>query len=89
MQFEFDGSEGRIGVRVWEHPGARRLVVIAHGYGEHLERYDHVACALRARGAAVFVAHPIQDRTDDELRTLAEGAVDEIVAAVTSGPTAG
>jgi len=54
MQFEFDGSEGRIGVRVWEHPGARRLVVIAHGYGEHIERYDHVARALRARGAAVY-----------------------------------
>ena len=37
--------------------------------------------------AAVFVAHPIQDRTDEELRALAEGAVDEIVAAVTSGPS--
>ena len=54
MQFEFEGSEGRISVRVWEHPGARRLVVIAHGYGEHIERYDHVARALRARGAAVY-----------------------------------
>src|SRR5437867_1993333 len=54
MRFEFDGSEGRVSVRVWEHPGARRLVVIAHGYGEHIERYDHVARALRARGAAVY-----------------------------------
>jgi len=54
MRFEFDGSEGRVSVRVWEHPGARRLVVIAHGYGEHIERYDHVASALHARGAAVY-----------------------------------
>ncbi len=54
MEFQFDGSEGSISVRVWEHPGARRLVVIAHGYGEHIERYDHVARALRARGAAVY-----------------------------------
>ena len=54
MQLEIDGSEGRINVRVWEHPAARRLVVIAHGYGEHIERYDHVARALRARGAAVY-----------------------------------
>jgi alpha-beta hydrolase superfamily lysophospholipase len=54
MQLEFAGSEGRISVRVWEHPGARRLVVISHGYGEHIERYDHVARALRARGAAVY-----------------------------------
>ncbi len=54
MQLELEGSEGRISVRVWEHPGARRVVVISHGYGEHIERYDHVARALRACGAAVY-----------------------------------
>ena len=32
--------------------------------------------------AAVFVPHPIQDRTDDELRELADGALDQILAAV-------
>jgi hypothetical protein len=32
--------------------------------------------------ARVFVAHPIQDRTDDEMRALAEAAVDEILNAV-------
>lgn len=41
------------------------------------------AAALGADPAAVFVAHPIQDRTDDELRTLADGAVAAILAAVT------
>lgn len=54
MTFEFEGTEGRITVRVWEHPGARRVVVISHGYGEHIERYDHVARTLRARGAVVY-----------------------------------
>ena len=34
--------------------------------------------------ARVFVAHPIQDRTDDEMRSLADAAVDEIVAALTA-----
>ena len=34
--------------------------------------------------ASVFVAHPIQDRTDEELHTLAEGAVDALVASLTS-----
>ena len=29
--------------------------------------------------ARVFVPHPIQDRTDDELRALADDAVDEIL----------
>ena len=34
--------------------------------------------------ARVFVAHPIQDRTDDEMRALADAAIDEIVSAVTN-----
>jgi len=49
-----------------------------------------VAAATQAQSlgfddvARVFVPHPIQDRTDDEMRALADAAVDEIVAAVTS-----
>ena len=37
------------------------------------------AGALGADPARVFVAHPIQDRTDDELRALADGAFGEIL----------
>jgi hypothetical protein len=33
--------------------------------------------------ARVFTPHPIQDRTDDEIRAYADAAFDEIVAAVT------
>jgi hypothetical protein len=33
---------------------------------------------------AVYVPHPIQDRTDDEVRALADGALEEIMAAITS-----
>jgi hypothetical protein len=32
----------------------------------------------------VFVPHPIQDRTDAELRVLAENAVEHIVEAITA-----
>ena len=32
--------------------------------------------------ARVFVAHPIQDRTDDEVRALADAALDEVLAAL-------
>jgi hypothetical protein len=35
----------------------------------------------------VFVAHPIQDRTDDELRMLADDAFAEIFALICSRPT--
>jgi hypothetical protein len=33
----------------------------------------------------VFVAHPIQDATDDEMRAKADAVVDQVVAALT-GP---
>ena len=35
--------------------------------------------------ARVFVPHPIQDRTDNEMRAYADAAIDEIVAAITLG----
>jgi hypothetical protein len=35
--------------------------------------------------ARVFTPHPIQDRTDDEMRTYADAAFDAVVAAVTAG----
>jgi hypothetical protein len=40
------------------------------------------ARALGADPAAVFVPHPIQDRTDEEIQKIADNAVDEIVAAL-------
>ncbi len=43
------------------------------------------AAALGVDPARVFVPHPIQDRTDDEMRALADAAFDDIIAAVTSG----
>jgi hypothetical protein len=38
------------------------------------------ARALGFAAACVFVPHPIQDRTDDEVRGLADTAVDEALA---------
>ncbi len=35
--------------------------------------------------ARVFTPHPIQDRTDDEMRAYADAAFDDIVAAITAG----
>lgn len=40
--------------------------------------------ALGYDPAIVVVEHPIQDRTDGELRALAESAFERIVAAVTA-----
>ena len=38
---------------VWPNPDARHIVILAHGYGEHLGRYAHVAGFLIGRGAVV------------------------------------
>ena len=47
-----------------------------------------VAAASQARAlgfepAGVFVPHPIQDRTDEEMRALADAAVEEVWARLT------
>jgi hypothetical protein len=49
---------------------------------EFVEAADAQSRALGADPARVFVAHPIQDRTDDELHALAEHAFAEIIAAL-------
>jgi hypothetical protein len=41
---------------------------------------DAQAKALGADPARVFVPHPIQDRTDEEMHALADAAVDEILS---------
>ena len=35
--------------------------------------------------ARVFTPHPIQDRTDDEMRAYADAAFEEIVSQITAG----
>ncbi len=37
----------------WEHPSPKGRVVISHGYGEHGERYRHIAHWLHERGWSV------------------------------------
>jgi len=49
------------------------------------EFIDAAAAQARSLGvepASIFVPHPIQDRTDDEMRALADAAVEEILAAL-------
>ena len=49
---------------------------------EFAEAAEAQARALGFPTAAVYVPHPIQDRTDEEMRDLADGAVDAILAAI-------
>ncbi len=47
---------------------------------EFVEAAAAQAMALGFDPARVFVPHPIQDRTDDEMRALAEAAADRVLA---------
>ena len=49
---------------------------------EFVDGAEAQARALGADPPAVYVAHPIQDRTDAEMRALAEEAVERLVAAL-------
>jgi alpha-beta hydrolase superfamily lysophospholipase len=48
------GHAGELHVRTWERDEPERIVVLVHGYGEHIGRYDHVAAAFGERGAVVW-----------------------------------
>lgn len=81
----FDGTRGKISVHHWENPQPTYVVLLAHGYGEHAGRYEHVAQALVTSGASVYapdhlghgrsegepaLVHDIEDVVAD-LRTVA------------------
>lgn len=58
IRFSYDSTNGveLVGYR-WEPTSGKPtvgVVVLAHGMGEHIRRYDHVAEALNDRGFAVF-----------------------------------
>ena len=55
-------------------------VVVASS--EFVEAAESQASALGVDARRVFVPHPIQDRTDDEMRALADSALDQILEAL-------
>ena len=60
--------------------GAAGLPGVYVASTEFVEAGAAQARALGFEPAAVFVPHPIQDRTDEEMRTLADDALEEIVS---------
>jgi alpha-beta hydrolase superfamily lysophospholipase len=79
--FELDGTRGKIHVHRWDNPDAGYVALLAHGYGEHAGRYDHVARRLVADGAAVYAPdHHGHGHSDGE-RALLEDldlAIDDL-----------
>ncbi|MBN1092895.1 lysophospholipase [Blastococcus sp. TML/M2B] len=66
-EWSLDGHAGRLAGRTWEGASPTHVVLLAHGYGEHTGRYDHVAAALVDAGAAVFaVDHVGHGKSDGD-----------------------
>ncbi|MBI4765940.1 MAG: hypothetical protein HY787_15290 [Deltaproteobacteria bacterium] len=61
----------------------RGLVGVFVASSEFKQAGESQAKALGYDPAAVYVPHPIQDRTDDEMRAIARKALGEILKAVT------
>jgi hypothetical protein len=63
---------------------ARGTPTVFVASAEFVEAADVQARALGFEPAAVFVQHPIQNRTDAEMRALAEAAAGEVAARLTA-----
>ena len=63
---------------------ARGIPSVFVASAEFVVAAESQARALGFPAARVFVPHPIQDRTDDEMRAHADAAFDDIVRQVTS-----
>lgn len=61
---------------------ARGVPAVFVASSEFVDAAAAQARALGADPARVFVPHPIQDRTDEEMRAIADAAVEEILAAL-------
>jgi hypothetical protein len=63
----------------------RGVVSVAVASSEFVEAAAAQNASLGFDPAIVFVPHPIQDRTDHEMRALAEEALGQILGAVSAG----
>jgi hypothetical protein len=62
---------------------AAGVVMVFVASTEFVEAADAQSRSLGADPARVFVPHPIQDRTDEELRALADDALTALLEAIT------
>lgn len=69
---DLERPTGRVTTYQWPHVDARYLVLLLHGYGEHLGRYEHVAQALVAHGAHVVGPDHLGHGRSDGERALVE-----------------
>ena len=66
---------------------SRGIPTVGIATTEFVQAAEAQAKALGTDPAYVFVPHPIQDRTDEELHALADAHLDEIIQELVKKPT--
>ena len=61
------------------------VVAVAIASSECRQAADEQNRSLGYDPAVIFVPHPIQDRTDDEMRALADDALESILRSLSAG----
>lgn len=65
--FTLSGHAGELRAASWDVAPSRYVVILVHGYGEHIDRYAHVAAAFNADGASAYaVDHLGHGRSEGE-----------------------
>lgn len=80
-EWTLDGHAGRLAGRTWEGGEPTHVVLLAHGYGEHAGRYEHVAAAFVAAGAVVHAVDHVGHGKSDGDRVVVtdfERVVDDL-----------
>jgi alpha-beta hydrolase superfamily lysophospholipase len=79
MEWDFTGARERITAREWPADSPRWVALLAHGYGEHIGRYEYVADTLLRHGAVVYGPDHLGHGKSDGERVLVHD-FEEVVA---------
>ncbi len=75
----YQGRHGRLAARTWTGTDAPSHVVpLAHGYGEHIGRYERLADALVGTGAVVYAVDHVGHGNSEGERVLVEDFEDVV-----------
>ena len=72
-------------MKLWTELESAEFTLAVRGYDrnevdEFIDAADVQSGSLGVESAGIYVRHPIQDRTDDEMREIADGVFERVVA---------
>lgn len=90
QEWSYAGRNGRLVARTWDDPARTptHVVVVAHGYGEHIGRYERLADALVGNGAVVYAVDHIGHGRSEGERVLVTDFEDVVADLHTLATTA-